>query len=298
MPRARAISAGSRDDDRQRFPAVRRRPAPWSGRRRRRRFRAGVRQAAWSTRSTARPRAGPSGWRGASRGRGRRTARRPVGDHGRGRGPAPRAPGSPDWMNWQAVPQSPARAVRDRPQSVHKLRGARPGRQAATRGRGRSGGNRASRIRGFGRRTTLGSVTNQVHRYVNLGLHSHRASRWPGARKTMALPLSPCGRRCYETAQSKRRSLWATRRRRRRHGQRGPRNAEHPGRAPVSRGRDRRARLAQVARARRSASATGRSRRSDLDTFDFDRLGHRALRHRVGSDEDLCARARRTRAAS
>jgi hypothetical protein len=27
-------------------------------------------------------------------------------------------------MNWQARPQSPARAVRDRPQSVHMLRGA------------------------------------------------------------------------------------------------------------------------------------------------------------------------------
>ena len=77
-------------------------------------------------------------------------------------------------------------------------------------------------------------------------------------------------------------------RRRGRHGQCGPRNAEHPRRARVSCRRSDRAGLAPVARHRMQLWRQNPEVQGHRD-LRLDRCRHGTVRHRLGPDQDLCA---------
>ena len=70
-----------------------------------------------------------------------------------------------------------------------------------------------------------------------------------------------------------------------------PRNAEHPGRAPVSLW----TRCAALASRRSLGTEVSFGDKTlktkDLDTFDFTGLGHRAVCHRIGRDQEYAPKA-------
>ena len=169
------------------------------------------------------------------------------------------------------------------------LRVASPSRRSRRRARGRMRG-----------------MMTAAQRDQEPGRSAGACSAWFGPRRVGSIGrpglLTPA--RVYPSAANaaEARSAWASgefgnglsRRRRRRHGQRGPRNAEHPRRAGVSRRRDRGAGLAQEPRhrvlVRRPDAEDPRPRQLRLH-----RLGHRALRDRLGRDEEVRADRREGR---